>query len=161
MDGDLSRGAMSVGARFVHTNLVARDWRKLARFYEQVLGCAPVPPERNLKGRWLEEATGVPHAQLQGIHLHLPGYGALGPTLEIFQYNTQEVKPETAINRPGFAHIAFAVDDVEFALEAVLAGGGSVLGKVVSVLVPGAGTVTFVYVTDPEGNIIELQRWSV
>jgi predicted enzyme related to lactoylglutathione lyase len=153
--------AMPVGARFVHTNLVARDWRKLARFYEQVLGCTPVPPERNLKGQWLEEATGVRGAHIQGIHLRLPGGGANGPTLEIFQYDAQQNKADRAINRPGFAHIAFAVDDVEGAKEAVLSSGGGIIGKVVSLSVPGAGTVTFVYVTDPEGNIIELQRWSV
>jgi len=152
---------MPIGARFVHTNLVARDWRMLAQFYEQVLGCTPVPPERNLKGQWLEEATGVPRAHIQGIHLRLPGCGKNGPTLEIFQYNTQEGRAEKAINRPGFAHIAFAVDDVAGAREAVLAAGGGVVGKMVSLAVPGAGTVTFVYVTDPEGNIIELQHWSV
>ncbi len=152
---------MPVNARFVHTNLVARDWRKLARFYEQVLGCTPVLPERNLEGQWLEEATDVRGAHIRGIHLRLPGSGADGPTLEIFQYNTQQGKSGRAINRPGFAHIAFAVDDVEDAKEAVLSAGGGIIGKVVSLSVPGAGTVTFVYVTDPEGNIIELQRWSV
>jgi hypothetical protein len=26
--------------------------------------------------------------------------------------------------------------------------------------IPGAGRVTFVYLTDPEGNIIELQHWA-
>jgi catechol 2,3-dioxygenase-like lactoylglutathione lyase family enzyme len=150
---------MPVQARFVHTNIVARDWRKLAQFYEQVLGCTPVPPERNLEGQWLEDGTGVPGARIQGIHLRLPGYGAEGPTLEIFQYNYQEERPETAINRPGFGHIAFVVDDVEAARDAVLAAGGGVVGKVVSLSVPSAGTVVFVYITDPEGNIIEFQHW--
>jgi predicted enzyme related to lactoylglutathione lyase len=147
-------------ARFVHTNLIARDWRRLARFYEQVFGCTPVPPERDLKGEWLEAATGVPGAHLQGIHLRLPGGGEGGPTLEIFQYSSQPEQPETATNRPGFAHIAFAVDDVQAARDAVLAAGGSTVGQLVSWPVPGAGTITFVYVADPEGNIIELQRWS-
>jgi predicted enzyme related to lactoylglutathione lyase len=27
---------MAIEARFVHVNLVAKDWRRLARFYEQV-----------------------------------------------------------------------------------------------------------------------------
>jgi catechol 2,3-dioxygenase-like lactoylglutathione lyase family enzyme len=147
-------------AHFVHTNLIARDWRKLARFYEQVLGCIPVLPERDLKGEWLEAATGVPSAHLQGIHLRLPGGGETGPTLEIFQYRPQVERPATAINCPGFAHIAFAVDDVEAARDAVLAAGGSAVGQLVCRQVPGAGTITFVYVADPEGNIIELQRWS-
>ena len=37
---------MIAGARYVHTNLIARDWRRLAAFYESVLGCVPVHPER-------------------------------------------------------------------------------------------------------------------
>jgi predicted enzyme related to lactoylglutathione lyase len=147
-------------ARFAHTNVIAEDWRRLARFYEEVFGCTPVPPERELVGRWVEDATGVDGVEIRGIHLRLPGYGDAGPTLEIFQYNRQEQRPETAINRPGFAHIAFAVDDIEAARDAVLGAGGGRLGEVVSLEIPGAGRVTFVYLTDPEGNIIELQRWS-
>jgi predicted enzyme related to lactoylglutathione lyase len=151
---------VTVNSRYVHTNVIAQDWRKLAQFYEQVFGCTPVPPERELSGQWLEDGTGVPNAEIHGIHLRLPGYGDGGPTLEIFQYNRQEDRPATAINRPGFAHIAFAVDDVEAAKKAVLAAGGRMVGQVVSLEVSGAGTVTFAYVADPEGNIIELQRWS-
>jgi glyoxylase I family protein len=52
------------------------------------------------------------------------------------------------------------VEDVEAACEAVLAAGGGTVGQVVSLRIPDAGTVTFAYVTDPEGNIIELQSWS-
>jgi predicted enzyme related to lactoylglutathione lyase len=149
-----------MGARFVHTNLIAQDWKGLAHFYERVFGCTPVPPERDLKGEWLEAATGVPGARLQGIHLRLPGYGEAGPTLEIFQYHPQAERPAMAVNRPGLVHIAFAVDDVEAARDAVLAAGGRIVGHLVSRPVPGAGLITFVYVADPEGNVIELQRWS-
>ena len=151
---------MTVEARFVHTNLVAQDWKELARFYERVFGCTPVPPERDLSGQWLEDATRVPNARIRGVHLRLPGYGPDGPTLEIFQYNRQAKRPTTAINRPGFAHIAFAVDDVQVARDAVIAAGGGTVGEVVTLEVPGAGSVTFVYLTDPEGNIVELQHWS-
>jgi catechol 2,3-dioxygenase-like lactoylglutathione lyase family enzyme len=151
---------MSFNARFVHTNLIARDWKRLARFYEQVFGCTPVPPERNLAGEWLEAATGVPGAQIQGVHLRLPGYGDDGPTLEVFQYNRQKDAPETAVNRPGYGHIAFAVDDVEAAVNALLAAGGDTIGEVVSLEILGAGQITFAYVADPEGNVIELQRWA-
>jgi predicted enzyme related to lactoylglutathione lyase len=151
---------MSVIARFVHTNIVAEDWRRLVRFYEEVFGCTPVPPERDLSGKWLEEATGVADAHIRGMHLRLPGHGPEGPTLEIFQYNGQEERPETAVNRPGLAHLAFAVEDVAFALQAVKTAGGGAIGQIVSLPIPGAGTVTIVYATDPEENIIELQTWS-
>jgi len=157
---DCFEGEMAVKAKFVHTNIIARDWKKLAMFYEQVFGCIPVPPDRNLRGRWLEEGTGVPDAKIQGVHLRLPGFGERGPTLEIFQYNHSKERSEPAANRIGFGHIAFAVDNVEAARTTVLESGGGSAGKVVSFEIPGAGTVTFVYLTDPEGNIIELQQQS-
>ena len=150
---------MLIKAKFVHTNVIAEDWRRLADFYQKVFGCTPVPPERKLSGQWLEKGTGVPGAEIRGIHLRLPGYGEQGPTLEIFQYNHTKNRPETAVNRPGFAHIAFAVDDVEFSCDEVVAAGGKMVGELVSMEIPPAGKITFSYVADPEGNLIELQKW--
>ena len=146
--------------RFVHTNLIAQDWIRLVRFYEHVFECAPVLPERALSGKWLEDSTGVREAEICGVHLRLPGWGSEGPTLEILQYNRLAQRPETAANRPGWGHLAFAVDDVRAARERVIAAGGGVVGDVVTTEILGAGTITFAYVTDPEGNIIELQSWS-
>lgn len=145
--------------KFAHTNLIAADWRRLAQFYVQVFGCIPVPPERDLSGKWLDRATTIPGAHLRGIHLRLPGWGDAGPTLEIFQYDRELEKLPPATNRPGFGHIAFKVVDVAAARRAVLAAGGADYGEMVAVEIPGAGAIQFVYVTDPEGNIIELQLW--
>ncbi len=145
--------------RYAHTNIVARDWRKLARFYQEVFGCIPLHPERNQAGAWLERGTGVKGAALQGVHLRLPGCGDRGPTLEIYSYVTMLEKPEPTANRQGLGHLAFEVADVQNALAEVLAHGGKSLGETVAREVPGAGRLTFVYATDPEGNILELQRW--
>jgi len=150
---------MALNAKYVHTNLVAADWRRLARFYENLFGCQLVPPERNLAGEWLDRATGIPDAEIHGAHLRLPGYGDDGPTLEVFEYAPGAGRSSGGPNRPGFGHIAFRVDDVLAAREAVLAAGGGAVGEVVAVNVAGAGEITFVYMTDPEGNIIELQSW--
>jgi catechol 2,3-dioxygenase-like lactoylglutathione lyase family enzyme len=143
--------------RYKHTNIIAKDWRALARFYEEVFGCVRVPPERHHQGLWLEEGTGVPGAELAGIHLRLPGWGESGPTLEIFQYARNEPKASPAANREGYSHLAFEVDDAAAALQAVTAHGGSAVGSVVSREVEGVGRLTFVYAADPEGNILELQ----
>jgi predicted enzyme related to lactoylglutathione lyase len=151
---------MAIEARFAHVNLVAQDWSRLSLFYEKVFGCIFVPPERDLSGQWLEDCTRVPGARVRGAHLRLPGFGDGGPTIEIFQYQPERKREETAANRPGFAHIAFAVDDVKAARDAVIAAGGKTFGELVSSEVPGAGRLTVAYVTDPEGNIIELQAWS-
>lgn len=174
---------------YVHVNIVARDWKKLARFYEEVFGCIPLLPERDLSGEWLDRATGVEEVHIYGIHLRLPGYGndgkggnggsgaeksgdvhISGPTLEIFQYNTpvkergrekpcaeKDVLPSP--DSPGFGHIAFSVDDVPAVVEAVFAHGGSAVGERTVREIPGAGIIDFQYVRDPEGNIIEVQRW--
>ncbi|MGB2865737.1 MAG: VOC family protein [Sedimentisphaerales bacterium] len=149
-----------IKAKYKHTNIVAADWRKLAGFYQRVFGCEPVPPERAADDEWVERCTGVPGAEIRGIHLRLPGYGDNGPTLEIFQYNQAEQRPVTAINRPGLAHLAFEVDDVEAARDEAITAGGKCVGELVTVEIPGAGTITLIYMTDPEGNIIELQKWT-
>ena len=151
---------MTLQARYVHTNLIATDWRTLADFYQRVFGCVPIPPERDLSGPIMEAGTGLRDVHLRGMHLRLPGYGDSGPTLEIFEYDLLEEKPATAVNRPGFGHIAFAVADVPAARGAVLAAGGRSLGEVVTTSIATGARVTWCYVTDPEGNVVELQAWS-
>jgi glyoxylase I family protein len=121
------------GARYDHTNLIARDWRRLAAFYQELFGCTLVPPERDYAGPVLEAGTGVRGATLKGVHLRLPGHGSDGPTLEIYSY------------------------DVPAAHAEVLAAGGRAVGEIVTTT-PGPGIqITWCYLTDPEGNVIELQ----
>jgi predicted enzyme related to lactoylglutathione lyase len=150
---------MSILARYVHTNLVASDWRRLASFYQQVFDCIPVLPERDFQGPALEAGTGLPGAHLQGVHLRLPGWGEGGPTLEIFSYTPRVDRQAPAVNRPGFGHIAFQVEDVAAARAAVLGAGGREVGEVVTLQIATGARVTWCYVTDPEGNILELQAW--
>ena len=52
------------GARYGHTNLIARDWRRLATWYERLFGCVPVPPERDYAGPDLSRGTGQMRAEI-------------------------------------------------------------------------------------------------
>ncbi len=151
---------MIASAKYAHTNLIARDWRALSSFYQEVFGCVPVPPERDYSGPALEAGTGVKSASLRGVHLRLPGYGVGGPTLEIYSYSVSAdaVRPE--VNRLGFGHIVFGVPDVVAARAEVLKAKGSAVGEVVTLTTSAGSKVTWCYVRDPEGNIIELQSWS-
>jgi len=150
---------MTGGARYVHTSLVARDWRSLAKFYESLFGCVRVPPEREYSGDALDAGTGIPNSVLRGVHLRLPGHGAEGPTLEIFSYSRLSESLPPLVNRPGLAHLAFEVPSVGDTRERVLAAGGNAVGEIVTLTTADGRRVTWCYVTDPEGNIIELQSW--
>lgn len=147
------------GARFGHVNLVAADWRRLVKFYADVFGCTPTGTERDLHGEALERGTGLPGARLRGVHLRLPGHGENGPTLEIFSYEQNAADALATPNRVGFGHIAFVVNDVEVARKLLLANGGSQHGEAVTTAANGR-KVTWVYMRDPEGNLVELQAWS-
>ncbi len=63
---------MVIMARYVHTNLIARDWQALARFYREIFGCVPVSPERDFAGPDLAAGTGIPGARLPGSRRWTP-----------------------------------------------------------------------------------------
>jgi predicted enzyme related to lactoylglutathione lyase len=48
---------------------------------------------------------------------------------------------------------------VDQALQAVIAAGGGAVGNVATTKLDGVGVLRVVYARDPEGNIIELQKW--
>jgi catechol 2,3-dioxygenase-like lactoylglutathione lyase family enzyme len=143
--------------RYAHTNLIARDARALIAFYRDVLGCESIGQTRDLSGDWLDRLTGIPGAHIAGEHLALPGCGGK-ITLEIFEYGEEE-RASRGIGTPGFGHIAFEVDDVARKLADVRARGGGQISELVKVDYPDGRRGTFVYATDPEGNVVELQSW--
>ncbi len=148
-------------ARFGHVNVIARDWQVLAAFYEDAFGCTLVPPQRDYRGDIVERGTAVPNAAFAGVHLRLPGHGPQGPTLEIYTYEENaEPGVSPVANRIGWGHIAFQVDDVTETRERVLGAGGSSVGEVVTTQTADGRHVTWCYMADPEGNLVELQRWS-
>jgi len=145
--------------KFVHTNIIARDWKKLSQFYQTVFDCKPVGFQRDLSGEWLEQLTGLKNAHLTGEHLALPGYDGIEPTLEIFSYDGMIRENEAPLNHTGIRHIAFEVEDVDAVLEKALQEGGEQVGEKVTKEYPNNRCATFLYIRDIEGNIIELQTW--
>ena len=65
----------------------------------------------------------------------------------------------TAVNRPGFGHIAFTGESVERARNDILTNGGSAIGEIVTLETSTGARVTWCYVTEPEDNVIEIQSW--
>lgn len=147
------------GARFGHVNITGPDWQLLAAFYGDVFGMVRVGPERDIRGADLDRATGLTDAHITGVHLRLPGLGDEGPTLEVFSYDVlaEATPPDPA--RPGWGHIALQVPDVAIAQAAVVNAGGGIVGDVVTMTTRDGRQITWCYVTDPAGNLVELQAW--
>ena len=145
--------------KYSHTNLVTSDWKKAAKFYIEVFGCIPVGPVRRLSGQSVADGTGLNEPEIEGIHLRLPGFEEDGPTLEIFQYHETNEVPEKSANSCGFTHVAFEVSVLGSVCAKVVSSGGSLLGRLAKQSVDQVGTCTFVYVRDPDRNIIEVQKW--
>ena len=148
-----------MNTKYVHTNIVANNWKKLADFYVKVFDCKVVPPIRQYKGKDLEDAVKIKRAKLNGVHLRLPGYNKSGPTLEIFSYHPALKKQNRKVNTSGITHIAFEVDDVHKMQKKVIENNGKKIGKIITLKRSDGKKVTWCYVKDPEGNMIELQKW--
>lgn len=150
-----------MGAKYTHTNINSKDWELLVQFYIDVFDCKLVPPLRHLHGEWFEKASGIKDAEVHGAHVALPGYGEGGPTFEIFTHKASGGDTSTAFNEQGFAHIAIAVDDVEATYKNLCKHGGSSDGEIINRYYESMSkTLTMIYAKDPDGNIIEIQKWT-
>ena len=146
--------------KYTHTNINTPDWEKLTTFYQNTFDMQIIPPLRDLHGDWYEAATGVPGARVRGAHMALPGYGEGGPTIEFFTWETPDGTPANQINGGGMGHIAIAVDNVAETYEKIMKFGGSACGTIQRHYYETKGqTLTLVYAKDPDGNVIEVQRW--
>ena len=145
--------------KYAHINIIAKDWQLLCEFYQEIFECVPVSTERNHHGESVDKLTGISKVRVKGRHLRVPGYGEHAPTIEIFSFSQAGQDSPKLLNRPGFSHMAFEVDDLDQRREKIKAFGGSDYGEKVTLDISGAGKLTLIYMTDPEGNIIELQKW--
>lgn len=140
-----------------HVNIVVEDLPKMTAFYRDALGLR-VTREVTIRGDWIEAITLLPDVEADVVYLE----PETGPPLELIAYRSPKgsrPSDQGIANTKGFRHIAFRVEDIDGAVEAVRAAGGEVLApvqKVPSVQVDyGARQKWIVYCRDPEGNLIE------
>ena len=148
-----------MATRYAHINIIAQDWCKLCSFYEEALDCTPWSSERDHQGPHIDTLTGLEGIRVQGRHLRVPGHSENGPTIEIFTFSENGEDYAKPLNRPGFAHVAFEVDDIDGKREQIKGLGGSDYGDLVTIDIAEAGKLSLIYMADPEGNIVELQKW--
>lgn len=143
--------------RFGHVNLVARDLDRIAGFYCKVLGCAEIGGRRLLSGEKVARGNGLAGGRIEAVWLSLPGMGAGGPFLEIFQFGQGAEAPVPPVDAPGLGHLSFEVEDIRATMAQIIAGGGTAQGEVTDLGEAGA-PVLCVYMRVPEGNLVELEQ---
>ena len=141
--------------RFDQVKILSRDVATLARFYEEALDCVTVVPIQPTDPA-VARGVGVPDAGVTLTVLRLPGRGDHGPVIELYSIDGEV--PGDWDYRPGQGQLAFEVEDLETRIGKVMAAGGASIGDVVEWEAPSGAVARFVYMRDPEGNIIDL--WS-
>ena len=145
--------------RYDHINIGARNVERLADFYEQVFGCTRLSAGVRMSGALMARGMGLRDAEVHAVWMRFPGHGDEGPMLELFEYTQSLERPKSYANHHGYNHIAFEVPNVEVTADAVIAAGGSRLGEIVDFESPSEGVITFVFLRDPEDNIVQLVHY--
>ncbi|MGJ4788227.1 VOC family protein [Leptospira koniambonensis] len=134
--------------RFLHVNINSKDWAKALSFYGKVFGTNPTGFERDYKGDFIEDLTGIQGVEIKGRHLPLPGYEEGGPTFEIFTYNNFSTRGPLDKSDTGRIAVGFRISDLRSSVNKVLEEGGIKLEE--------QGNTAIL--KDPEGNLILLSQ---
>ena len=140
-----------------HVNIVVQDLPRMTAFYRDALGLEVVR-EVTILGDWIEAITLLSDVEADVVYLQ----PSSGPPLELIAYRSPKGACPEDLGKPntiGLRHMAFLVDDLEAAVEAVRKAGGEVLAPVQTVPTTQAEFGTrqkwIVYCRDPEGNLLE------
>ena len=138
---------------FDHSSFTVADIDRAVSFWTDVMGFVLDDPSPRTQP-WLGGVVGalgatcrVTHLSVHGCHPELIGYDAphqgesvFGPTV-----------------RPEASDLAFFVDDIEGFCDAMVAGGGTMLGSITRCGADGhSGGARAVYMKDSEGIIVQL-----
>ncbi|MGJ4748362.1 VOC family protein [Leptospira sp. SA-E8] len=130
--------------RFLHVNINSKDWSKALSFYSNVLETNATGFERDYKGDFIENLTGIKGIEIKGRHLPLPGYDEGGPTFEIFTYNRFSKRGPLDKSDTGKIAVGFRVFDLRSSVNKILQEGG--------ILLEEKGNTAIL--KDPEGNLL-------
>lgn len=133
--------------RFTQVKMHSADPESLATFYGAALDCEVVLPLTVLDAA-ASRGAGVPGSEVGILVLSLPGSEG-DTTLELIS---------TGEDRSGDAMLTFLVEDVEAAAQRIVDAGGSFKGEIVEFTAPSGRIAQFVFMNDPEGNVVDL--WS-
>jgi catechol 2,3-dioxygenase-like lactoylglutathione lyase family enzyme len=129
-----------------HTGITVSDLDRAVAFYRDVLGL-DLLDRFTVSGEAFATAVGVDGATGSFAHLD-----AGGIRVELVEYDPDgESLPAGRINRPGTAHLGFAVDDLD-AFAAALPDDVATLSDPRTT----ASGTRILFARDPEGNLVEV-----
>jgi predicted enzyme related to lactoylglutathione lyase len=131
-----------------HQGLLVGDLERAVRFYEEAFGASALTLPVVLEGRAAEMVMGAPGGTRYSMCLLRLGTAVV--ELFCFLGDTRPAWAQPADGR--LPHFGLQVEDVDTALERVERAGG----RRVFERVERWGRARVVYVTDPDGNVIEL-----
>jgi catechol 2,3-dioxygenase-like lactoylglutathione lyase family enzyme len=138
-----------------HTGLTVADLDRSLHFWRDAMGMEMLFQQEKVGG-YLEAIVGEPGAHVRMAHL---AFGGEGPRIELFQYLAPSGGQH--LSRPadvGFAHVCVACDDLDERLERLIAAGGRPFSKPVEVDTGVNKGGRSVYLRDPDGHVVELER---
>ena len=137
---------------FSHLGVCVSDLERSLRFYCEGLGFELVRSHEVGD----EFATLM---ELDGISLRSCFVRRDGVSVELLHFDSPGHVGDRArrrMNELGLTHLSFRVEDVDEAVAAVTAHGGSVVGATRTAFRDGPAPLEFVYCTDPDGVRVEL-----
>lgn len=134
-----------------HVGLTVSSVESSVAFWTAVLGHGPLW-RRTADEDYLSDVTGY-----RGVRLLIAMF-ELGENLllELLEYEKAGSHRSPGTNRPGTAHLAFTVKDIDRIARIVLAAGGSLVSAMPVEVTSGANQGALaMYARDPDGNTIE------
>jgi catechol 2,3-dioxygenase-like lactoylglutathione lyase family enzyme len=138
-----------------HTGITVVDLERSLSFWRDVLGFDVVLRDE-VAGETLEQITGVRGGALSIALLDVPGGGGQIELLEFTEpADRRHLRPRPS--DVGSLHVALFVDDIEAVVrECAAAAGWRSNGTPRARKEGPAKGITFLYMTDPDGTIVEL-----
>jgi catechol 2,3-dioxygenase-like lactoylglutathione lyase family enzyme len=134
--------------RVDHVSFTVADLDRSVAFFGR-FGLTPLKSYRS-EGPDADEGTATANASMDITWLRLPHTEA--PMLELIRYRNYPAGRSALNSRVGAAHMCFEVDDVHGAYTALRGEGVEFLSEPHT---DAAGT-QWVYMRDPDGNVVEL-----
>ncbi len=136
-----------------HINITVKNPELMLSFYHELLGFIVIL-DIIREGEELAKGVGVPGARLRNIRLAVPGSDV---QIEFIHYMNVTGKPLNPhpIQDYHIGHICFETDDIAALFTWLTNASVRVVSPPVTI---HPGGIQFMYIYDPEGNIIEIAQ---